>query len=92
LHEIKIKLLRGRGLIVKSLGEKSRFATMVSTTFELHFEVENVTSNYKMCFSIQNDFFQQLTKIVDNVELNPQHIQSLPTHMNFSTNIVVTRF
>jgi hypothetical protein len=33
---------------------------MVSTMFQLHFEVENVTSNYKMFFSTQNDIFNYL--------------------------------
>ncbi len=50
-------------------------------TFQLHFEVENVTSNYYFFNSIW--FFQMLTKIVDNVESNPQHIQSPPTCVNF---------
>ncbi len=36
-------------------------------------------------------FFQLATKIVDNVELNPQHSQSLHTCVNFSTNIEVTK-
>jgi hypothetical protein len=35
---------------------------MVSSTFQLHFEVENVTSNYKMFFSIQNGVFNYLPK------------------------------
>jgi hypothetical protein len=66
---------------------------MVLTTFQLHFEVENITSNCKMFFSTQNDVLNCLpTKIIDNVESNPQHSQNLPTHVNFSTNIDVTRF
>jgi hypothetical protein len=35
-----------------TLGEKLGFSTMVSITFQLHFEVENVISNYEMFFSI----------------------------------------
>jgi hypothetical protein len=31
-------------------------------------------------------------KIGDNVESNLQHNQNLPTHVNFSTNIKLTRF
>jgi hypothetical protein len=33
-------------VVGKSLGEKPWFSTMVLTTFQLHFEVENVISNY----------------------------------------------
>jgi hypothetical protein len=32
-----------------TLGEKLKFSIMVSTMFQLHFEVENVISNY-ICF------------------------------------------
>ncbi len=46
----------------KALGEKPWFSTMVSTTFQLYFEVENVTSNYKMFFLTQNDVFNYLLK------------------------------
>jgi len=45
-----------------SLGEKPRLLTMVLITFQLHFEVENVTSNCKMFFSTQNDVFNYLPK------------------------------
>jgi len=41
-----------------SLGKKPRFSTM----FQLHFEVENITSNCKMFFSTQNDVFNCLPK------------------------------
>jgi hypothetical protein len=43
-----------------TLGKKLRFS--VSTMFQLHFEVENVNSNYKMFFSTQNDGFNFLPK------------------------------
>ncbi len=49
-------------VVGRSLGEKLGFLTMVLTTFQLHFEVENVTSNYKMFFSTQNDVFNCLLK------------------------------
>jgi hypothetical protein len=45
-----------------TLGEKLGFSTMVSNMFQLHFEVENVASNYKMFFSTQNDVFNCLPK------------------------------
>ncbi len=45
-----------------SLGKKLRFSTIVLTTFQLHFEAENVTSNYKMFFSTQNVVFNCLPK------------------------------
>jgi hypothetical protein len=44
------------------LGEKLGFSNMVSIMFELCFEVENVISNYKMFFSIQNDILNCLPK------------------------------
>jgi hypothetical protein len=34
----------------------------ISTTFQLHFEVKNVISNYKIFFSTQNDIFNCLPK------------------------------
>jgi flagellar assembly factor FliW len=70
------------------LGEKPGFSTMVSIMFQLHFEIENVTPNY---FN-SKWHFQLPTKIVDNVDLNPQHNQNLFTRVKFSTNIEVTRF
>jgi hypothetical protein len=33
---------------------------MVLISFQLHFEVKNVISNYRMFFSIQNDIFDYL--------------------------------
>jgi hypothetical protein len=56
---------------------------MVLITFQLHFELENVISSCKMFFSTQNDIFNCLSKIVDNVELNPQKNQILHTRVNF---------
>ncbi len=47
---------------VYPIGEKPRFSTMILTMFQLHFEVENVPSNYKMFFSTQNDVFNCLPK------------------------------
>ncbi len=44
------------------LGKKLGFSTMVSTLFQLHFEVENIISNYRMFFPTQNDFFNYLPK------------------------------
>jgi hypothetical protein len=46
----------------QTLGQKLGFSTMVSTLFQLHFEVENVISNCKMFFSTQNDVFNYLPK------------------------------
>jgi len=79
--------------ILQSLGEKPEF----STTFQLHLEVENITSNCKMFFSTLNDVSKLPANIVDNVELNPQHSQSLVTYscqltrVSFSTNIEVKK-
>jgi hypothetical protein len=42
----------------KNLG----FSTMVLTMFQLHFELENITSNCKMFLSTQNDGFNCLPK------------------------------
>jgi hypothetical protein len=44
------------------------------------------------CFFNSKWCFQQPTKIVENVELNPQHNRNLLTRINFSINIEVTRF
>jgi len=55
----------------------------VSTTFwswKRHFQLLNVFCNLIWCF-------QMLTKIVDNVESNPQHIWSPPTHVNFQPTL-----
>jgi hypothetical protein len=41
---------------VLTLGEKPKFSTMVLITFQLHFEVENITSNYKMFFKLKMIF------------------------------------
>ncbi len=42
--------------ILQSLGEKPEFSTMVSFTFQLHLEVENITSNCKMFFQLKMTF------------------------------------
>jgi len=39
-----------------SLGEKLRFSTMVSITFQLHFEIENITFNCKFFFQLKMTF------------------------------------
>jgi hypothetical protein len=44
------------------------------------------------CFLNSKWCFQLPTKIVDNVESNPQHNWNLPSRVKFSTNIEVTRF
>jgi hypothetical protein len=65
---------------------------MILIMFQLYFEVENIISNYKMFFFNSKWRFQLPTKIINNVELNPQHNWNLPTSVNFSINIEVTRF
>jgi hypothetical protein len=41
---------------ILTLREKLGFSTMVTTMFQLHFEVENVTSNCKMFFQLKMTF------------------------------------
>jgi hypothetical protein len=53
-----------------SQGEKPKFSTMFSTTFQFSFIVENITFNYKIFFATQKWHCQLISKIIDNVENN----------------------
>jgi hypothetical protein len=59
---IQDNVFLGQGFPKVSLREKLRFSTMVSTMFQLHFEVEKITSSYNFFFSTQNENFNYIPK------------------------------
>jgi hypothetical protein len=57
---IQDNVFRGQGFPKVSLRKKPRF--MVSTTFQLHFGVEKITSSFNFFSSTQNENFNYLPK------------------------------
>jgi hypothetical protein len=71
-----------------TLGEKPRFSTMVLITFQLHFEVENVTSNCKMVFSTQNDVFNCLPKWLAMLSQTHNTVEAYLHVSNFQQTLI----